>query len=147
MLDGKSRGVFTGRIFVHRIAQKTDAKQSNDNLLLSESAHVNTKPQLEIFADAVRCTHGATIGQVDEEALFYLRSRGFPLEAARSLLIYAFAGEALGQITIEALRNQVQQAILERLPHGALLGAESPLFYDHDFVKHIKSVDRRRESY
>lgn len=147
LLDGQSRGVFTGRIFVHQIAQKTDAKQSNDNLLLSKAAHVHTKPQLEIFADDVRCTHGATIGQVDEEAMFYLRSRGFPAEAARSLLVYAFAGESLGQIAIEPLRNQVQKTILQRLPHGETLGAESPLFYDRDFVKHIRSVDRRRESY
>src|SRR5690606_31191732 len=142
-----SRGVFTGRIFVHKAAQKTDAKQSNDNLLLSSEALVNTKPQLEIFADDVRCTHGATIGQVDEEAIFYLRTRGFPEQAARSLLIYAFAGESLGQIAIEPLRNQVQRVILERLPHGRSLGAESPLFYDKDFVKHIRAVDRRRESY
>jgi Fe-S cluster assembly protein SufD len=147
LLDGKSRGVFTGRIFVHQIAQKTDAKQSNDNLLLSRDAHVDTTPQLEIFADDVRCTHGATIGQMDEDAIFYLRSRGFPLEAARSLLVYAFAGECLGQIGIDPLRNQVQKVILERLPHGRMLGEESPLFYDRDFAKHIRAVDRRRESY
>lgn len=147
LLDGKSRGVFTGRIFVHQIAQKTDAKQSNDNLLLSREAHVDTRPQLEIFADDVRCTHGATIGQVDEDAMYYLRTRGFPLEAARSLLVYAFAGECLGQIGIPPLRNQVQKVILERLPHGRMLGEESPLFYDRDFARHIRAVDRRRESY
>jgi Fe-S cluster assembly protein SufD len=146
ILDGRSSGVFTGRIFVHKQAQKTDAKQSNDNLLLSTEAQIDTKPQLEIFADDVRCTHGATIGQVDHDAIFYLRSRGVPADAARSMLIYAFAGESLGQIKVEPLRDQFQKLLLERLPHGKMLAAGSPLFYGADFARHVKALDRRRES-
>jgi len=147
ILDGRSTAVFTGRIFVHEHAQKTDAKQSNMNLLLSDSAQVDTKPQLEIFADDVRCTHGATIGQIDDEAVFYLRCRGVPEAAARSMLTYAFAGESLGQIQVEALRTEMQRILLQRLPHGEMLRAGSPLFYDREFSKHIKAADRRRESY
>ena len=84
ILDGKSHGVFHGRIIVHKDAQKTDAKQTNRNLLLSDDAQIDTKPQLEIYADDVKCTHGATIGQIDENALFYLRSRGIDESSARS---------------------------------------------------------------
>src|SRR5574342_1239088 len=91
VLDGRSRGVFHGRIIVHKDAQKTDAKQTNRNLLLSDHAQIDTKPQLEIYADDVKCTHGATIGQMDENAVFYLRSRGIGRDAARALLLFAFA--------------------------------------------------------
>jgi len=147
ILDDRSSAVFTGRIFVHEDAQKTDAKQSNNNLLLSKDARIDTKPQLEIFADDVRCTHGATIGQLDDEAVFYLCSRGIDRDAARSILIYSFAGESLGQIKLEPLRDQLQKTFLERLPHGEMLRAGSPLFYGHDFAQHIRATDRRRESY
>ena len=115
ILDDKSRGVFSGRIFVHKDAQKTDAKQTNKNLLLSDAARVDTKPQLEIFADDVKCTHGATIGQLDADALFYLRSRGLGLETARDLLTYAFASESLEQVKIEPLRENLQLALFQRM--------------------------------
>jgi Fe-S cluster assembly protein SufD len=118
ILDGRARGVFTGRIIVCPDAQKTDGKQTNMNLLLSEEAQVESKPQLEIFADDVKCTHGATIGQVDKDALFYLRSRGLADDAARSMLIYAFARESLEHIQVEGLRTQLEQLLFERMPHG-----------------------------
>ncbi len=118
ILDDESRGVFSGRIVVHKGAQKTDAKQTNMNLLLSPAAQIDTKPQLEIFADDVKCTHGATIGQVDEDAIFYLRSRGIDREAARALLIYAFADDSLGRIRAEAVRDQLRADLRARLPHG-----------------------------
>lgn len=121
ILDGKAKGVFTGRIVVFEGAQKTDAKQTNKNLLLSEEAQIDTKPQLEIFADDVKCTHGATIGQIDSDALFYLRARGISEEVARSLLIYAFAAESLGQIKIEPLRRQLEAVLLEQLPGSSPL--------------------------
>ena len=113
ILDGKAHGVFHGRIIVHKDAQKTDAKQTNRNLLLSDDAQIDTKPQLEIHADDVKCTHGATIGQIDEEALFYLRSRGIGEVPARRLLLLAFAGECMARMKegparrhVEALVNQ-----------------------------------------
>ena len=121
VLDDKSRAVFTGRIIVHPDAQKTDAKQTNMNLLLAEGARVDTKPQLEIFANDVKCTHGATIGQLDDEAIFYLRSRGLTEETARGVLIHAFAGESVEKIRPQPLRRQLQRILLERLPHGELL--------------------------
>jgi Fe-S cluster assembly protein SufD len=120
ILDGQARGVFTGRIVVHPGAQKTDAKQTNKNLLLSAEAQVDSKPQLEIFANDVKCTHGATIGQIDYDALFYLRSRGIPELAARSLLTYAFAQQSLAQIKVEPLRRQLHEAVVARLPQGEL---------------------------
>jgi Fe-S cluster assembly protein SufD len=123
ILDGQARAVFTGRIVVHRGAQKTDAKQTNKNLMLSGTAQVNTKPQLEIHADDVKCTHGATIGQIDREALFYLRSRGMAEAAARSLLVYAFAGESLSEIAHEPLRRRLGQELAARLPQGGLFEA------------------------
>jgi len=98
ILDGQSRGVFNGKIYVHQDAQKTDAKQTNKTLLLSEDAVINTKPQLEIFADDVKCTHGAAVGQLAEEAIFYLRSRGIGREDARSLLTFAFANDIIGRV-------------------------------------------------
>ncbi len=118
ILDDSARGVFTGRIIVHKDAQKTDAKQTNRNLLLSDSASVDTKPQLEIFADDVKCTHGATIGQLDEDAMFYLRARGISADAARSLLVFAFASESIEKIKPQPVRAQVEQILLERLPQG-----------------------------
>ncbi|MFH1417568.1 MAG: Fe-S cluster assembly protein SufD [Planctomycetota bacterium] len=121
ILDGRSRGVFCGRIVVQPGAQKTNAKQTNMNLLLSDQAQVDTKPQLEIFADDVKCTHGATIGQIDEDAIFYLRSRGIGEDAARSLLTYAFAGESLARVRDQRLRGQLEQLVLSRLQNGELL--------------------------
>ncbi len=118
ILDDSARGVFTGRIIVHKDAQKTDAKQTNRNLLLSDSASVDTKPQLEIFANDVKCTHGATIGQLDDDAMFYLRARGISADAARSLLVFAFASESIAKIKPQPVRAQVQQILLERLPQG-----------------------------
>jgi len=118
ILGGRSRGVFRGKILVRQDAQKTDAKQGNHALLLSEEAVVNTKPQLEIYADDVKCTHGATIGQIDEESLFYLRSRGISRGAARALLVSAFAGEVVDRIRPDALRGRVEGILAARLPEG-----------------------------
>lgn len=120
VLDGRARGVFNGKILVRQDAQKTDAKQTNQVLLLSDDAQINTKPQLEIYADDVRCTHGATVGQASDEALFYLRSRGIPKEEARNLLIYAFASDVVSRIKVEPLRDQLNRALLaERVVAGA----------------------------
>lgn len=118
ILDGHAHGVFHGRIIVHQDAQKTNAKQTNRNLLLSDSAQIDTKPQLEIYADDVRCTHGATIGQIDEGALFYLRSRGIDEQAARGLLLFAFAGECLGRIKSGPIRKHIEQIVFQFLPTG-----------------------------
>jgi Fe-S cluster assembly protein SufD len=107
--------VFNGKIFVRQIAQKTDAKQTNRNLLLSDLATVDTKPQLEIFADDVKCTHGATIGQLDDQAIFYLRSRGIGHDEARNMLVHAFAGGILDRITIEPVRQELERTLFERL--------------------------------
>jgi len=116
VLSGASRGVFNGRILVRKDAQKTDARQTNRNLLLSDAALVDTKPELEIFADDVKCTHGATIGQLDEASLFYLRSRGLSADAGRSLLIHAFAAEVIGRIPLPPLRAGLESDLLARLP-------------------------------
>ena len=118
ILDGQARGVFHGRIIVHKDAQKTDAKQTNMNLLLSEDAQIDTKPQLEIYADDVKCTHGATIGQIDEEAIFYLRSRGIAEAPAKALLLFAFAGESLQRMKIEPLRKYLEGLVTEWLPQA-----------------------------
>jgi Fe-S cluster assembly protein SufD len=112
ILDGQARGVFNGKIYVHQDAQKTDAKQTNKTLLLSEDAVINTKPQLEIFADDVKCTHGATVGQLAEEAIFYLRSRGIGREDARSLLTFAFANDIIGRIKVEPVRRHLEEMLL-----------------------------------
>ncbi len=144
--DDRARGVFTGRIFVAEDAQKTDAKQSNMSLLLSDHALVDSKPQLEIFADDVKCTHGVSIGQIDEEALFYLQSRGLSREAARSLLIYAFAGESIGQIRVEPLRDQLSDMLFQRLPRGELLRFGRPYEYSRDFGRIVRETDRHRET-
>jgi Fe-S cluster assembly protein SufD len=118
ILDGKSTGVFNGKIIVRKNAQKTDARQTNNNLLLSEESLINTKPQLEILADDVKCTHGATIGQLDEEALFYLRTRGIGDAAARSLLTYAFASEIISRIRIEPIQCQLDLLLSRCLSKG-----------------------------
>jgi Fe-S cluster assembly protein SufD len=115
IMAGFARGVFNGKIFVRKDAQKTDARQTNRNLLLSENAVIDTKPQLEIFADDVKCTHGATVGQMSEEALFYLRSRGIGLEEARRMLISAFANQALSRIGIPALGPILEKAVSESI--------------------------------
>ncbi|MBI4460768.1 MAG: Fe-S cluster assembly protein SufD [Acidobacteria bacterium] len=122
VLDGHATGVFNGRIIVRPDAQKTDAIQKNRNLLLSEAAVVNTKPQLEIFANDVRCTHGATVGQIDPEALFYLRSRGIAQEEARNLLVYAFAGDILDRIRVADIRTRVEDVLHARLAFGLSAG-------------------------
>ena len=108
ILDGHAHGVFHGRIIVHKDAQKTDAKQTNRNLLLSDDAQIDTKPQLEIYADDVKCTHGATIGQIEENALFYLRSRGIDEASARRLLLMAFASECLDRMKEGPVRTHVE---------------------------------------
>jgi Fe-S cluster assembly protein SufD len=119
ILDNKSHGVFHGRIIVHKDAQKTDAKQTNRNLLLSDDAQIDTKPQLEIYADDVKCTHGATIGQIEENALFYLRSRGIDEVSARRLLLMAFAGECLDRMKPGVARTHVETLINRTLERTA----------------------------
>jgi Fe-S cluster assembly protein SufD len=114
ILDGRSHGVFNGKVFVHPIAQKTDGKQTNKTLLLSETAHVDTKPQLEIFADDVKCTHGATVGQIDQQALFYMKSRGVNRDLARRLLTYAFAADVLETLEDTAVKSTLERMTLER---------------------------------
>jgi len=121
LLDGSARGVFTGRILVAQDAQRTDAMQRCDNLLLSRLAEADARPELEIYADDVKCAHGATVGQLDEDALFYLRSRGVDAVHARQLLTYAFAAEVLERIAHAPLRALGRAALLERLPDGARL--------------------------
>ncbi len=120
ILDDQARGIFWGRIFVDPQAQKTNADQHNPNLLLSEEALVDSTPQLEIFADDVRCTHGSTFGQLDDEAIFYMRSRGLAHDTAKAVLTYAFAGEVLGTIQLDPVRERVEDLVLARLPKGEL---------------------------
>jgi Fe-S cluster assembly protein SufD len=115
ILDGKSRAVFNGKVFVRHGAQQTDAQQTNKNLLLSDQAQVDTKPQLEIFADDVKCTHGAAVGQLDEEELFYLESRGINPALAKNMLTYGFAEEVIEKIEIASIRRELDEAVLNRL--------------------------------
>jgi Fe-S cluster assembly protein SufD len=115
ILDGHAHGVFHGRIIVHKDAQKTDAKQTNRNLLLSDDAQIDTKPQLEIYADDVKCTHGATIGQIEGDALFYLRSRGINELSARRILLYAFASECLDRMKPGPVRDYIEELISRHL--------------------------------
>jgi Fe-S cluster assembly protein SufD len=115
VLDGHSRGVFTGRIIVRPGAQKTDSKQTNNNLLLSTDAHADSQPQLEIYADDVKCTHGSTVGPLDPRALFYMRSRGIKEDQARRLLTYGFAAEILGRMEVAPLRAQLDRIVRDRL--------------------------------
>ena len=114
VLDGRSHGVFNGKVYVHPEAQKTDGKQTNNTLLLSKEAQIDTKPQLEIFADDVKCTHGATVGRLDEMALFYMKSRGVNAESAKRLLIYAFAADVLETIERTEVREALESTTLER---------------------------------
>lgn len=123
VLDGRSHGVFNGKVYVHPIAQKTDGKQTNNTLLLSKDAQVDTKPQLEIFADDVKCTHGATIGRLDDMALFYMKSRGVDAETARRLLIYAFAADVLETIERAEVREGLEKSTLERFIKSEELAA------------------------
>lgn len=118
VLDGAARGVFNGKVIVHPDAQQTDAQQANHNLLLSKSAEVDTKPQLEIFADDVKCTHGATVGQLDENMIFYLRSRAIEPEVAKALLIYAFAHDIIGRIRLDPLKQRIERHLISLLPEG-----------------------------
>jgi len=115
ILDGNARAVFNGKIFVREGAQKTDAMQTNKNLLLSQQARIDTKPQLEIYADDVKCAHGAAVGQIDEEELFYLQARGINPELGRSLLTYGFAEEVIGKIKIDSIRSQLDEVVLRQL--------------------------------
>src|SRR5205809_1027437 len=115
VLDGHARGVFTGRIIVRPGAQKTDSKQTNNNLLLSADAHADSQPQLEIYADDVKCTHGSTVGPLDPRALFYLRSRGVGENEARRLLTYGFAAEILGRVEVAPLRVQLDRIVRDRV--------------------------------
>ena len=125
VLDGASTGVFNGKIIVRKDAQKTDSKQSNKNLLLSENAVINTKPQLEIYADDVKCTHGATIGQIDADALFYLRSRSIGVNEARALLTQAFASDVIDKIKFGPLREHLKAVLRARLAEGQKSGVGS----------------------
>lgn len=115
VMHGNSKGVFNGKIFVQQNAQKTNAFQSNRNIILSETASVNTKPQLEIWADDVKCSHGCTTGQLDEEALFYLQSRGIDKPSAQSMLLDAFAGEVTDKIQSESIRMVVSALVREKI--------------------------------
>ena len=130
VLDGRSRAVFNGRVIVHKDAQKTAAQQSNHNLLLSKNAEVDAKPQLEIFADDVKCAHGCTVGQLDEDALFYLRSRALDMETARNLLVYAFAADVLDRIKLQPVRKMLEQQLT-----GRLMGAEMTNLFKEQFVQ------------
>jgi Fe-S cluster assembly protein SufD len=122
ILDGRSHGVFNGKIFVTPEAQKTDAKQTNRTLLLSETAKIDTKPQLEIFADDVKCTHGATVGSLNENMLFYLQSRCIPHAAARRFLTYAFAAEVVAEVALEPVRAELDRLVQERVGVGMIEG-------------------------
>ncbi|MDP6037952.1 MAG: Fe-S cluster assembly protein SufD, partial [Candidatus Latescibacteria bacterium] len=118
ILSGSSRAVFRGKIHVHQEAQNTDAYQQNENILLSDNARINTKPQLEIYADEVKCSHGATVGQLDENALFYLQARGIPKPEARRILLRAFADDVVGRVKLEPVRTHLKNLIdakLERI--------------------------------
>ncbi len=124
VLDGNARGVFNGKIFVRLDAQKTDAKQTNQALLLSDDASIDTKPQLEIFADDVKCTHGATVGQLDYDALFYLQTRGIEREMARNILTYAFASDVVNHINLKELRDYCHHRVLVKLQQDRLEGID-----------------------
>lgn len=124
IMHERSRGVFTGRIIVDKAAQKTDAIQTNRNLLLSEDARVNARPQLEIYADDVRCTHGATTGRVDDEAVFYFMSRGLSEPVARAMLVYAFAAEGFDRMDLVPVRRLLAAEMIEKLPMAQGLSIE-----------------------
>jgi len=126
ILGDHSTGVFRGQILVHQAAPQTDAYQANQNLLLSEDADINTKPQLEIYADDVKCSHGATVGQLDADAVFYLRSRGIGAGQAAQLLIHAFAGEILDRVRIDPVREQLEQLVTRRLARAGRSARTAP---------------------
>jgi Fe-S cluster assembly protein SufD len=115
IFDGSSTGVFNGKVLVEKEAQKTNAFQANNNILISDKATINTKPQLEIFADDVKCSHGCTVGQLDESAMFYLRSRGIPEKEARGLLMYAFSNNVLSSVKIPEIKNRITKIIAQKL--------------------------------
>ena len=115
ILDDKATASFNGKIYVNQDAQKTVAFQRNNNILLSDAAKIYTKPHLEIYADDVKCTHGATIGQLDEDAFFYMRSRGIEKTKARNLLIYAFASDVIDRIKMDAIRERIADLFAEKL--------------------------------
>ncbi len=123
VIDDAGHAVFNGRVLVRRDSQKIDAAQSNRNLLLSSKAEIDTKPELEIYADDVKCSHGATVGQLDEQALFYLRSRGIQEQTARALLTFAFADDVINRVPVEALRARLEQRVLGRMPESETLEA------------------------
>ncbi len=125
ILQDRSRGVFHGRILVRPEAQKTDAKQTNKNLLLSDEATADAKPQLEIYADDVKCTHGATVGQLNEESIFYLRARGIGADTARRMLIHAFAGEIIERIRFEPAREELDALIWDRLEENPQIAGKA----------------------
>ncbi|WP_292938335.1 Fe-S cluster assembly protein SufD [Noviherbaspirillum sp.] len=127
VLDGQSHAVFNGKVVVQPGAQKTNAYQANHNLLLSRDAEIDTKPELEIYADDVKCNHGATVGQLDETQLFYLRSRGIDEVVARSLLVHAFAHDVIERIRVASLRSRLEQILLTRLPKEGGIGQEERL--------------------
>ena len=118
VIDGRARAVFNGNVVVHKGADGTDSAQSNANLLLSDKAEIDTKPDLEIHADDVKCAHGATVGQLDMNQLFYLRSRGLSEEEARNVLMFAFADEVLAAIKVPQVRSYLEQIAFDKLPHG-----------------------------
>jgi len=113
IIDGKSTATFNGKIFVRKDAQKTNAFQSNKNILLSEAGTINTKPQLEIYADDVKCSHGASTGKLDEDKIFYLRARGLSPESAKKLLMHAFASEVVNTVKIEPLQEYIEGKIFK----------------------------------
>lgn len=115
VFNDKAHGVFNGKVFVNKVAQKTNAYQQNNNILLSQGASIDTKPQLEIFADDVKCSHGCTVGQLDSESLWYLRARGIPKKEAEALLLYAFANDAIDKIQIEALADKVSKLLAQKI--------------------------------
>lgn len=121
VLDGSARAVFNGKVVVHKGAVKTDARQSNANLLLSDTAEVDTKPEFEIYADDVKCSHGATVGRLDPDMLFYLRSRAVPEQVARDLLVYAFAEDLIRRLDVKTIRERIERVVAGRLPGAALL--------------------------
>ncbi len=118
MINGRGHGVFNGKVIVHKEAQKTDSNQQNHNLLLSRSCEIDSKPELEIYADDVKCAHGSTVGQMNEDHLFFLRARGLDETSARSLLTYAFAVEVLERIPSDDIRQALSVVIEKRLPQG-----------------------------
>lgn len=121
VLDGNARAVFNGKVLVQKGAQKIDAHQSNANLLLSSEAEVDTKPELEIYADDVKCSHGATVGQLDQNMLFYLRTRAIPEETAKGLLVFAFAEDVISRMGFAPVRDRLQHQVLGKLPHASII--------------------------